>query len=155
MAIVERIMTRVVRTASGCWVCQLKPNYSGYIRIKDGDRLVRAHRVIYEHHKGPVPAGLELDHLCRVRACCNPDHLEAVTHAENMRRGVRSAAVVEAFIAAGRARAKAQKFCVHGHAYTPENTGYHHGGRRFCRTCNRNEAREYQRRKRAERTAHV
>lgn len=49
----------------------------------------RAHRVVYESLVGPIPAGLELDHTCRVRRCVNPDHLEPVTHAENQRRSRR------------------------------------------------------------------
>ena len=49
--------------------------------------MVLAHRVYYERHVGPVPEGLELDHLCRNPGCVNPEHLEPVTHAENIRRG--------------------------------------------------------------------
>jgi len=49
--------------------------------------MLRVHRVVWELLVGPIPEGLELDHLCRVRICCNPDHLEPVTHRENLRRG--------------------------------------------------------------------
>lgn len=74
---------------------------------------------MYEAFVGPIPDGLQIDHLCRVRHCVNPAHLEPVTIAENVRRG-----------------AAAQTHCKYGHEYTPENTVIHHGGRE-CRTCNR------------------
>ena len=57
------------------------------------DGLYRyAHRVAYEIARGPIPAGLQIDHLCRTPACVNPDHLEAVTVSENVRRGIRARA---------------------------------------------------------------
>lgn len=74
---------------SGCWVWQKSRDQHGYGRAYvKGDRSSRlAYRVYYERLRGPVPAGLELDHLCRNPACVNPDHLEPVTHQENVRRG--------------------------------------------------------------------
>jgi HNH endonuclease len=72
-----------------CHVWQGFCNDDGYGMVSvGGRRLSSTHRVAYEREHGRVPDGLELDHLCRVRACCNPDHLEPVTHAENMRRGL-------------------------------------------------------------------
>jgi len=65
-----------------CWVWMGTITESGYGR----HRNKRVHKVFYEREKGPVPKGMELDHLCRVRNCVNPDHLEVVTHTENMRR---------------------------------------------------------------------
>jgi HNH endonuclease len=58
----------------------------GYGRFHDGQRLVQAHRFSYELHVGPIPLGLVVDHLCGVRACVNPAHLEPVTHLVNTRR---------------------------------------------------------------------
>jgi hypothetical protein len=86
-----------------------------------------AHRVSYELHKGPIPEGLVIDHLCRVRHCVNPDHLRAVTHAVNILAGV------------GRGALHARKtHCVNGHEFTAENTRLCEGGRRRrCRTCDR------------------
>jgi hypothetical protein len=70
-----------------CWYWLRHATTGGYGRVTvDGVRLA-AHVIYYEQAKGRVPEGLELDHLCRVRRCVNPDHLEAVTHAENVRRG--------------------------------------------------------------------
>lgn len=73
-----------------CWVWQLSITPNGYGQhAKPGGRgTTSAHRVYYEQERGPVPAGLDLDHLCRVRACVNPDHLEPVTRSENLRRGL-------------------------------------------------------------------
>ena len=82
-----------------------------------------AHRMAYTEAKGPIPDGLEIDHLCRVKTCVNPEHLEAVTRRENMLRQDRIG---------GRAR---QTECIHGHAYTPENTKRDSCGNRYCRTC--------------------
>ena len=70
-----------------CWVWQGTPGSTGYPRVNVGGRFYAAHRLFYEQHKGPIPDGLHLDHLCRVPMCVNPDHLEAVTPKENLRRG--------------------------------------------------------------------
>ena len=67
----------------GCWLWSGVGNRDGYSSSFGGKQI---YRVAYEWMVGPIPEGLELDHLCRVRACVNPHHLEPVTHAENMRR---------------------------------------------------------------------
>lgn len=71
-----------------CWLSTYAASCHGYPRIPDpnGGRSY-AHRVMYERHRGSIPPGMHLDHLCRVTRCCNPDHLEVVTPAENTRRG--------------------------------------------------------------------
>lgn len=74
-----------VDEVTGCWVWQ-RATSVGYGRIKYDGRLGLAHRASYEVHVGPIPAGLQIDHLCRNRACINPEHLEPVTRSENMRR---------------------------------------------------------------------
>ena len=105
------------------WLGRRQPN--GYAKFKD----LYAHRVAYELVCGPIPEGMQLDHLCRKRDCVNPGHLEPVTQRENILRGIGIPAV----------NAK-KTFCVHGHPYTPENTFYWRGkNRRFwgrhCRIC--------------------
>ena len=73
-----------INQETGCWEWDACLNDAGY-GLKGHHR---AHRLMYEKHKGPIPEGLQIDHICRNRKCINPDHLEAVTHAENGRRGV-------------------------------------------------------------------
>jgi HNH endonuclease len=78
---------------TACWVWQRARTRAGYGQAFDGRKMRPAHKVYYERKYGEVPKGLVLDHLCRVRACVNPSHLEPVTHAENVRRGVTKANV--------------------------------------------------------------
>ena len=75
---------------SGCWLWDGYISESGYGRFSPKWKMAPfyAHRYSYEIYKGPIPAGMTIDHLCRVRCCVNPDHLEPVSYAENIRRGL-------------------------------------------------------------------
>lgn len=113
----------VVNPENGCWLWAYHVDkVTGYARFRvgDGQSTINAHAFSYALHKGSVPAGLELDHKCRVRSCVNPAHLEAVTHGVNMARGC----------------VAMRTHCNHGHEFTKENTSMHHGYRR-CKTCHR------------------
>ncbi len=72
-----------VRYGPGCWSWTGALNDSGYGVIWDGTRLVYAHRLAYELVRGPVPDGMQVDHLCLIRSCVNPGHLEVVTADQN------------------------------------------------------------------------
>ena len=86
----SRFMAKVDTTApGGCWLWTAHRNADGYGVFRFDGQMGGAHRFAYRLLVGPVPEGMELDHLCRVRHCVNPDHLEVVTHAENVRRAER------------------------------------------------------------------
>lgn len=131
MAIIPRIILFAQKFTildNGCWEWNASKTSDGYGWFRDGSGPVRAHQWAYEYFIGPVPEGLELDHLCRNRACANPYHLEPVTDRENTIRGVN-------------ARPK-KTHCKQGHAFTPDNTYFRKNGRRACRQCSRNSMRK-------------
>ena len=133
----------VIDPTTGCWLWTAKIEWTGYGRISLGGRrgrLEMAHRVAYELHVGPIPDGLEIDHLCRVRHCVNPAHLEAVTSQVNVLRG-RGPAVAAA---RGRIQQRAKTHCPSGHPYSGANLYVSPDGRRrSCKTCGRIKMRKY------------
>lgn len=123
---IDRALAKIsIDEATGCWLWQGCKTYQGYGRMIRLRANHMAHRVVYEDLVGPVPDGLVLDHLCRVRHCVNPAHLEPVTNRENILRGTGFAA-----------RKAAQSHCVNGHPLSGENI-YPYKGGRLCRTCRR------------------
>jgi len=135
MITIERF-ERKVDKAGDCWlwIAYIRRDGYGYFWV-DG-KMVYSHRFAYEHYVGPIPAGLQLDHLCRVRNCVRPSHLEPVTQQENVRRG-------EVGKASG-ALQLAKTHCPHGHPYDEINTYYCPNGRRQCRTCHAERERQRQ-----------
>lgn len=106
------------------WLASLKPE--GYGQFRFEGLTVYAHRMAYELEVGPIPNGLDLDHICRNRSCVNPSHLDPVTRKENIHRG-------DAM--------KLKSHCGSGHEYTNTNTYKRPDGYRECRAC-RKAARE-------------
>jgi hypothetical protein len=125
----ERILSKIdIFDAAGCWRWRASKNRSGYGQVGVARKLYLAHRVVYEYCIGPIPKGLELDHLCRTRACVNPFHLEPVTQRENCLRG-------ESF-AAKHARKTA---CPNGHPFDAVDSR----GQRICKQCQKAKRRRY------------
>lgn len=122
---------------SGCWLWIGTSGRCGYGRFhKTGQRVnVMSHRFAYEALVGPIPDGLQLDHLCRTPACVNPAHLEPVTPKENTLRG-------ESFAA----RNAIAMHCQKGHEFTPDNTLVRPSGWRECRICARSAAARFRKR---------
>ena len=121
----------------GHWLWTASKDAKGYGQFKLDGNKVRVHRLAYEHWIGPIPEGLQIDHLCRVKHCANPAHLEPVTSGENTRRGLAPLALA--------AMRSARTHCKRGHEFTPDNTYIAKAGSsqgRGCRTCKRDSDRE-------------
>lgn len=133
---------------TGCWLWTANTVPSGYGQVslrrfrrrRDGLSSI-AHRISYEAFVGPIPSGLDIDHLCRVRCCVNPDHLEPVTRSVNLRRGIGP------MLASLRDSKRAT--CKVGHPLTEDNVIARLDGSRICRLCNRRRDTEYRHRKAA------
>ena len=127
----DRLEKHIARVPeSGCWVWVGAVNKYGYGRVFVGGKNKHAHRVTFELHRGKIPDGLVLDHLCRVRCCVNPSHLEPVTLQENIARGDHT----------NKAWKSKLTHCKHGHELSNDNV-YLRVKRgkteRVCKTCHR------------------
>lgn len=118
----ENIKLRIDITES-CWIWTGYKQKSGYGQITVNRKSYKAHRLVYSLLVGEIPDGKQLDHLCRVRNCVNPDHLEPVTQAENIRRGESPWAINSK-----------KTHCYKGHELT-ENNLYIKDGYRLCKIC--------------------
>jgi hypothetical protein len=129
--------------ATGCWLWTGKTATNGYGVIQGSIGKGCAHRYFYSTLIGPVQRGLNLDHLCRVRCCVNPLHLEPVTRSENLRRGANGDVI--------RARMALRTSCPSGHPYDSGNTYRRPGAvSRDCLTCRRARSDAYNKRVAAE-----
>lgn len=133
-----------VEFSGDCWVWTAAKTRTGYGQFRDGT-MRSAHRWFWEQTVGPVAEGLELDHLCKNRACVNPVHLEPVTHLENIRRADSPSEGLKKVWARKHAE---RTHCPNGHEFTEENT-LRYPGKRMCRKCNTDKARAWRERKAA------
>lgn len=115
----------IIEDEQGCWIWQRARSSDGYGSVNRKGQPSGAHCFYYLDLVGPIPDGLELDHLCHVKPCVNPGHLEPVTHRENVRRHYAHAP-----------KKPIGTHCTKGHEFTPENT-YETATQRFCRICKR------------------
>lgn len=120
-----RFSRRITRDSGGCWRWTGQTDKDGYGIVSPyRQNQKKAHRVSFELFEGPIPAGMQIDHLCRVRSCVNPDHLLPVTCHENIVRG-------------DTGTRDARTACPAGHPYDEINTLRNARGHRQCRTCHR------------------
>lgn len=124
-----RLESSIEKSDRGCWLWTGSLYHGGYAFF----RSFGVHRLTYHLFKGPIPDGLQIDHLCHVRRCVNPEHLEAVPPKVNIQRRV----------------LKPVTHCVNGHEYTPENTRFDKNGWKLCVECNRLHMRDVYAEKRA------
>lgn len=125
---VSRIWPRVEVDTAGCWIWTGLRYPTGYGRTSIGScRSFYTHRLMYMVYVGVPAAGLHIDHLCRVRECCNPQHLEAVTPRENYRRAPAQISTINA----------SKTACIRGHELSGDNVRVDAQGRRTCRACKR------------------
>jgi hypothetical protein len=128
VTIADKIKGRI-SVDGGCWIWRGAKTWKGYGRVWWQGQVHYTHRAMFEAECGPIPADKQIDHLCRNTACCNPAHLEAVTPAENTRRGNS--------VEAAHRRKNSANACPHGHLFTPANTYVDRRGNRSCKACRR------------------
>lgn len=125
-------MEKINVVESGCWEWTVSLSVKGYGSIAVYGKHLRSHRFIYEYYHGEINPELTIDHLCRNRKCVNVIHLEQVTMAENVMRGISPSAINSR-----------KTHCKRGHLFTSDNTYRNHNGKN-CRICNLERAKKYQ-----------
>lgn len=128
----QRLWNRIDQTADGCWTWPGATNSAGYGNIGNGKGSTSlVHRVAYEDRNGPIPDGLTIDHTCNNKLCVRPDHLEAVTRTENIRRAPTGNTL--------------KTRCDRGHELDDTNTTVRPDGRRRCKACHNEDGQRWQR----------
>lgn len=124
----EKILAKIAVSDQGyespCWLWTGALTGNKYSRIVINYKSLYGHRYFYTYYKGPVPEGLVIDHLCKIRHCCNPDHLEAVSQKENVARGLLRETNLQ--------RHAERTHCKHGHVFDRRTTK-----QRYCSICAR------------------
>lgn len=120
-----RLLSRI-SFAKGCWKWLGHKHNEGYGLIKKGNKSYRVHRIMYELLVGTIPAGMELDHLCRNTSCVNPKHMEVVTGRENILRSE-----------CPPAKNARKTTCLRGHLFSEDNIYKLKDGSRACKTCDK------------------
>ncbi len=133
--VIEVLLGNTAKSQDGCIVWTGMKNGYGYGVIDWQGRRLMVHRVIYEMARGPIPEGLQIDHLCRVRNCVNPNHMEPVAPKENVRRGI-----VGGF-------GTCRTHCPAGHLFSGGNLYMTPSGGRRCRICARIHSRRHRAKK--------
>lgn len=124
-----KVYPRLLPVESGCWEWQGGRTPDGYGKVSRRMKTLLVHRVVYADHHGPIPEGMQIDHLCGNQPCSNPEHLEAVTPRTNSQRWV------------DRPESK-KTHCKHGHPFDDENTRLRQGKWRVCVACQKRRGRE-------------
>ena len=134
-----RLSSRLILVGD-CWLCSAYCDPDGYGRMQRAGRSQAAHRAAYELLVGPIPEGLTLDHLCRMRDCCNPAHLEPVPLGVNTLRSPTCFSAINA----------RKTHCSEGHPFSGDNLYINPAsGQRTCRACTARWQRDYQQRRKA------
>jgi hypothetical protein len=128
----SKFIEKIKIDENGCWLWQGWFHSKGYGGFAEGKHNFRAHRWSYEYFRGEIPDGLVIDHLCRVRACCNPDHLEAVTQRTNSLRGEQNTM-----------QSAVLGLCKKGHQLSIRKKRSKDSGFRWCPTCDAERAKKY------------
>lgn len=126
LTVIDRFMSKVeIVTESGCWIWMGFLDKGGYGSFDFAGKKIKHPKAAWTVLRGKIPPGLEPDHLCRVRCCVNPDHMELVTHRINCQRGN-----------AGK-HFSDRTHCPKGHPYSGDNLSIKKSGARRCMACSR------------------
>lgn len=128
-----RFWAKVSKT-DDCWVWFGATNSKGYGCLGVDGRGYLAHRVAYAEEVGPIPDGMQINHICGIKPCVRPDHLEVVDASGNIRHARGTGLMAPSLLSQDNST---KLICRNGHPYSPDNTYVNPQGHRVCRTCKR------------------